>query len=101
MDALAGLCGVLDGVPEWLYERTREVASYFFFFKQKTAYEIVTAPDQAGLITFSSGGEAAGAAARLFEAGVIVRDVPGTKWLRASCGWWTSEDDIERLLGGL
>jgi selenocysteine lyase/cysteine desulfurase len=30
-----------------------------------------------------------------------VRDLPGTGWLRASCGWWTSDDDIERLVAGL
>ena len=30
--------------------------------------------------------------------GVVVRDVPGTDWLRASCGWWTNEEDVERLL---
>jgi len=98
---LAGLLAALEAAPEWRHERTREVASYCRRRLDEAGYEIVTAPDQAGLITFSSGGEAAEAAARLFEAGVIVRDVPGTKWLRASCGWWTSEDDIERLLGGL
>jgi selenocysteine lyase/cysteine desulfurase len=32
---------------------------------------------------------------------VIVRDLPGTEWLRASCGWWNDEDDIDRLLVGL
>ena len=40
-------------------------------------------------------------AARLHAAGVVVRDVPGTGWLRASCGWWTSEDDIELYLNAL
>jgi len=98
---LAGLLGALEAAPEWRHERTREVASYCRRRLDEAGYEIVTARDQAGLITFSSGGEAAEAAARLFEAGVVVRDLPGTDWLRASCGWWTSEDDIERLLGGL
>jgi selenocysteine lyase/cysteine desulfurase len=37
----------------------------------------------------------------LYEARVVVRGVPGTGWLRASCGWWTSEDDVERLLSAL
>jgi selenocysteine lyase/cysteine desulfurase len=32
---------------------------------------------------------------------VIVRDLPGTGWVRASCGWWTNEDDIDRLIAGL
>ena len=37
---------------------------------------------------------------RLADAGVIVRDMPA-RWLRASCGFWTSHDDLERLVGAL
>jgi hypothetical protein len=32
---------------------------------------------------------------------VIVRDMPGLGWLRASCGFWTSEGDLERLVSAL
>ena len=39
--------------------------------------------------------------ARLAANGVVVRDLPGTGWLRASCGFWTSEEDLERLVEGL
>ena len=98
---LAGLVAALESAPDWRYERTRELAAYCRRRLGETGYEIVTAPGQAGLISFNPGGDAAEAAARLFEAGVIVRDLPGTGWLRASCGWWTSEDDVERLLKGL
>jgi L-cysteine/cystine lyase len=38
---------------------------------------------------------------RLFEAGVFVRNLPGTALVRASVGAWSSEDDLERLLAGL
>jgi hypothetical protein len=31
----------------------------------------------------------------------VVRDMPGTGWLRISCGWWTSDEDLERLLASL
>jgi len=37
----------------------------------------------------------------LFEAGVIVRNIPGAPWLRASVGGWNDEDDLERLLAAL
>ena len=37
--------------------------------------------------------------ARLAELGIVVRDIPGRPWLRASVGAWNSEDDLERLLG--
>jgi L-cysteine/cystine lyase len=35
---------------------------------------------------------------RLSEAGVVVRDLPGTPYLRASVGAWNDESDLERLL---
>jgi L-cysteine/cystine lyase len=98
---LAGLLAALEVAPEWRYVRVTEIAAYCRQRLVEAGYEVITAPDQAGLISFSPGGDAAEAAARLYEARVVVRDVPGTGWLRASCGWWTSEDDVERLLGAL
>jgi L-cysteine/cystine lyase len=98
---LAGLLAALEAAPEWRYERIRELAAYCRGRLIEVGREIVTAPDQAGLISFVARGEAAEEAARLYEAGVVVRDVPGTGWLRVSCGWWTSEEDVERLLGAL
>jgi len=38
---------------------------------------------------------------RLAEAGVAVRNLPGTPYLRASVGAWNDESDLERLLAGL
>ena len=38
---------------------------------------------------------------RLAAAGVVVRNLPGTPYLRASVGAWNDEADLERLLGGL
>jgi selenocysteine lyase/cysteine desulfurase len=38
---------------------------------------------------------------RLAEQGVIVRDIPGRPWLRASVGAWNDEDDLQRLLAAL
>jgi selenocysteine lyase/cysteine desulfurase len=37
----------------------------------------------------------------LFRHGVIVRNIPGAPWLRASVGAWNDEDDLDRLLGAL
>ncbi|HEV3048339.1 MAG TPA: aminotransferase class V-fold PLP-dependent enzyme [Solirubrobacteraceae bacterium] len=36
--------------------------------------------------------------ARLAEQGVIVRNIPGRPWLRASVGAWNDERDLERLV---
>jgi L-cysteine/cystine lyase len=35
---------------------------------------------------------------RLADAGVVVRDLPGTPYLRASVGAWNDESDLERLV---
>jgi selenocysteine lyase/cysteine desulfurase len=39
--------------------------------------------------------------AHLADAGIIVRNIPGRPWLRASVGAWNDEDDLNRLLGML
>jgi selenocysteine lyase/cysteine desulfurase len=37
----------------------------------------------------------------LLQRGVIVRNIPGTPWLRASVGAWNDEDDLDRLMAAL
>jgi L-cysteine/cystine lyase len=39
--------------------------------------------------------------AHLANAGIIVRNIPGRPWLRASVGAWNDDDDLNRLLGML
>jgi L-cysteine/cystine lyase len=38
---------------------------------------------------------------RLAEAGIVVRNLPGTPYVRASVGAWNDESDLERLLAAL
>jgi L-cysteine/cystine lyase len=38
---------------------------------------------------------------RLREQGIVVRNLPGTRFVRASVGAWSNEDDLERLLAAL
>jgi selenocysteine lyase/cysteine desulfurase len=45
--------------------------------------------------------DTAAVVAWLAAVGVIVRDLPGTGLVRASVGWWTSDDDLDRLVAGL
>ncbi len=42
-----------------------------------------------------------GEVARLADAGVVVRHLPGRGLVRASVGAWSTEDDLERLLSAL
>jgi selenocysteine lyase/cysteine desulfurase len=39
--------------------------------------------------------------ARLADAGIVIRDLPGTSYLRASVGAWNDEGDLRRLLTAL
>lgn len=38
---------------------------------------------------------------RLASEKLVVRDLPGTAWVRASVGGWTSEDELDRLVAAL
>jgi selenocysteine lyase/cysteine desulfurase len=38
---------------------------------------------------------------RLAERGIVVRNIPGRPWLRASVGAWNDDGDLDRLLGAL
>jgi selenocysteine lyase/cysteine desulfurase len=98
--ALAGLEAAIDGAPGWRFERAAAMAEHC---RRALAerFEVVSEPGQGTLVSFVAPGDAAEDAVRLYDAGVVVRDLPGTGWLRASCGWWTNEDDIDRLVSAL
>ena len=74
--SLAGLPRRSSSAPDWRYERPLEMAARCRELLAER-HEVVTAPDQATLVTFRVEGDAAEVATTLYEAGVIVRDVPG------------------------
>jgi selenocysteine lyase/cysteine desulfurase len=92
--SLAGLSAALDLKPEGRFERALEMTARC---RDSLGERVVTAPGQATLVTFRVEGDPAEMATRLYEAGVVVRSVPGEPWIRVSCGWWTSDEDLERL----
>jgi L-cysteine/cystine lyase len=94
---LSGLEAALATLPEWRFERAAQIAARC---REELAerVEVVTAPDQATLVTFRPRMDAADAAANAFEQDVVIRDLPGTGWVRASCGYWTSDEDVDRLV---
>ncbi len=100
--SLAGLVAALEAAPEWRFERGRELAERCRERLLEAGFAVRTEPGQAGLVTFEPReGDPEAAAAKALEAGVAIRALPKTRWLRASCGYWTSDEDIERLLAGL
>jgi L-cysteine/cystine lyase len=97
---LAGLEAALDFHPAWRFERAAETARRC---RERLAerVEVVTAPEQANLVTWRAEGDAEEIAARAYERGVVIRNLPATDLLRASCGYWTNEEDIDRLVAVL
>ena len=97
---LAGFEAALNIAPEWRFARAAQITAYCREALAERC-EVIGEPDQGTLVSWVSPGDPVDVARRLYERGVVVRDLPGTGWLRASCGWWTSEDDIERLASGI
>jgi L-cysteine/cystine lyase len=97
---LAGLEAALGFHPEWRFQRGAEMAA---LCRERLAerVELVTKPGQANLVTWRADGDPQEIAVRAYERGVVIRDLPRTDLLRASCGYWTSEEDIERLVDAL
>jgi L-cysteine/cystine lyase len=99
---LAALRGMREAFalhPEWRYKRAASAAARCRDLLAQR-HEVVTEPEHATLVSFRYDA-AADAVKRLYEAGVIVRDIPGAGLLRVSCGWWTSDEDLDRLVAAL
>jgi L-cysteine/cystine lyase len=97
---LSGLIASLACHPEWRYERAAEMAARCRELLDPLV-EVVTPPGHSTLVSFRPNGDPGELVRSLDEHGVIVRDIPGHGVVRASCGWWTNEDDLERLAAGM
>jgi L-cysteine/cystine lyase len=91
--ALAGLQVALRLPPAWRFEHA---AAHARRCRELLAGMVELLPGDATLVSFRAQDPPA-VTARLAEAGVAVREIPGTGLVRASCGWWTNEDDLQRL----
>jgi L-cysteine/cystine lyase len=98
--ALRGLEAALATRPEWCYEHSAEIAARCAAALSPHV-EVVTPPGNSTLVSFRPNGDPTELVASLHEAGVIVRELPGRNLVRASCGWWTSDDDVQRLAAGV
>ncbi len=98
--ALAGLEAALGVHPDWRYEGAAAAAARCRELLEPLV-DVVTPPGESTLVSFRPPGAPTELVAALGERGVIVRELPGLNLVRASCGWWTSEDDLRRLADGL
>jgi selenocysteine lyase/cysteine desulfurase len=97
---LVGLVAALGTHPEWRYERAAEMAARCRELVEPHV-EIVTPPGHSTLVSFRPKGDPTELVQSLQEQGVIVRELPGRNLVRSSCGWWTNEDDLQRLAAAL
>jgi selenocysteine lyase/cysteine desulfurase len=86
--------------PQWAFEHAASVAERCRALLGGRC-EVIVPEEHSTLVSFVPEGAAAKLVAGLSEQGVYVRDIPRTGLVRVSCGWWTSEGDLERLVAGL
>ena len=95
--ALSGLLAALELAPEWRFEHAAKQAARC---RALLAGKVELVDGGATLVAFRHV-DCAGLVARLAERDVAVREIPGRNLVRVSCGWWTSDDDLERLAAAL
>jgi selenocysteine lyase/cysteine desulfurase len=89
---------VAAGLDE-VMERAAELADTFASRLEAAGHKV--APRGRSTLVAFEHPEPAEARQRLADAGVVVRDLPGHPYLRASVGAWNDESDLERLLAAL
>jgi selenocysteine lyase/cysteine desulfurase len=97
---LVGLVAALGTHPEWRYSRAAEMAARCRELLAPHA-EVVTPPGDSTLVSFRPPSDPTELVVTLQSHGVIVRELPGRNLVRASCGWWTNEEDLQRLVAGI
>jgi L-cysteine/cystine lyase len=99
--AMAGLLAALEERPEWAFVRAAEMTRRCREALAAAGLEVHTPAGQGTLVSVTPPGDPEGTVERCLERGVIVRSLPREGWLRVSCGWWTSDEDVDRLLDAL
>ncbi|HSI98412.1 MAG TPA: hypothetical protein VK926_08615, partial [Gaiellaceae bacterium] len=99
---MSGLLAAVSLQPEWRFERAAVAAERCRELLTAAGHELVVPEERATLVAWRPHGEETVAVVeRLAAARVIVRDLRGTGLVRASVGWWTSDEDLERLAAAL
>jgi L-cysteine/cystine lyase len=98
--ALSGIVAALATHPVWRYQRAAEMAARCAELLAAHV-EVITPPGHSTLVSFRPSGDPEQLVASLLERGVVVREIPKRNIVRASCGWWTNDDDLQRLAAGL
>jgi L-cysteine/cystine lyase len=97
---LAGVLAALETRPTWAFDRAAEAANRC---RELLAvhHEVIVPDVCATLVAFRPAGDPTALVERLRTDGVYVRELPRTGLVRVSCGWWTSDGDLDRLNAAL
>ena len=97
---LRGILAALALRPAWSFERASTVAERCRELL-RSRVDVVRPAVCSTLVSFRPEEEPSAVVARLHDAGVHVRELPGRGLVRVSCGWWTSDEDLDRLVEAL
>ena len=108
--ALAGQCAVLSWLEEtvghqWLFERISSLSAYAYHaLKALPGVTMLTPrPGTSGLVSFLLEGRDVKEVVKQLcnEHNIYIRDIPSTKSLRVSTGFYNTEDEIDTLVHAL
>jgi selenocysteine lyase/cysteine desulfurase len=85
---------------ERVYERAASLAGALVERLRAAGREVAARDAATTLVSFEST-EAEAERDALAAAGVVLRNIPGRPWLRASIGAWNDDSDLDRLLAAL
>jgi len=98
---VAGLLTAVEDLPADAFERAAEMTARCRELLISAGVQMLTDAGQGTLVAFTIPGiPPEDVVARCEEHGVVIRSLPNG-WLRASCGWWNSAEDLERLVASL
>ena len=98
--SLAGLLAALEGRPAWSFDAAAAVARRCRELLSPLV-ELALPQEPSTLVAFRTEGDPATLVESLYRQNIHVREIPGTGLVRVSCGWWTSDGDLDRLATAL
>jgi L-cysteine/cystine lyase len=96
----AGLLTALEERPSWAFDHAAEMTRRCRAALEEAGLAVRTPPGDGTLLAVEAPGDPEAVVARCLEQDVVIRSLPNG-WLRISCGWWTSDEDVARLVVAL
>jgi L-cysteine/cystine lyase len=98
--AIGGLLAAIEDMPEDALESNAAITNLCREALLSAGARVMSEPGQGTLVAFRVPGDPGAVVDHCQRGGVVIRALPNG-WLRASCGWWNSARDMERLVDAL